>query len=61
MNQNPKSKILAEIEIYSLTRAELLCSLCYEIPCTSKQASGKSSFIFEIKLENIVMKKLKKK
>ena len=27
------SKILAEIEIYSLTRAELICSLCYEIPC----------------------------
>ena len=29
------SKILAEIEIYSLTRAELICSLCYEIPCSS--------------------------
>ena len=27
------SKILAEIEIYILTRAELLCPLCYEIPC----------------------------
>ena len=26
-------KILAEIEIYSLTRAELLSSLRYEIPC----------------------------
>ena len=30
------SKILAEIEIYSLTRAELLCPLCYEIPCILK-------------------------
>ena len=26
-------KILAKIKIYTLTRAELLCSLCYEIPC----------------------------
>ena len=26
-------KILAENEIYILTRAELLCPLCYEIPC----------------------------
>ena len=25
-------KILAKIKIYDLTRAELLCSLCYEIP-----------------------------
>ena len=29
------SKILAEIEIYSLTKAELLCPLCYEIPCST--------------------------
>ena len=27
-------KILAKIKIYILTRAELLCPLCYEIPCT---------------------------
>ena len=27
-------KILAKIEIYILTRAELLCPLCYEMPCT---------------------------
>ena len=26
-------KILATIKIYILTRAELLCRLCYEIPC----------------------------
>jgi hypothetical protein len=26
-------KILAKIKIYILTRAELLCHLCYEIPC----------------------------
>ena len=31
-----RSKMLAEIEIESLTRAELLCSLCYEIPCNSE-------------------------
>ena len=34
LSQEPAgSKILGEIEIYNLTRAELLCSLCYEIPC----------------------------
>ena len=27
-------KILAKIQIYILTRAELLFTLCYEIPCT---------------------------
>ena len=26
-------KILAKIKIYLLTRAELLCSLCNELPC----------------------------
>ena len=30
-------KISAKIKIYILTRAELLCSLCYEIPCSSFQ------------------------
>ena len=29
------SKISAKIEIYILTRAELLCPLCYEMPCTT--------------------------
>ena len=29
------SKILAEIEIYILPKAELLCPLCYEIPCST--------------------------
>ena len=27
------SKILAKIKMYTLTRAELLFNLCYEIPC----------------------------
>ena len=27
------SKIPAKIQIYTLTRAELLITLCYEIPC----------------------------
>ena len=27
-------KTSSKIKIYSLTRAELLCPLCYEIPCT---------------------------
>jgi hypothetical protein len=30
------TKILAEIKIYILLRAELLCPLCYEIPCNSR-------------------------
>ena len=34
-----ESKILLEIEIYSLTRAELLCLLCYEIPCINGDLS----------------------
>jgi hypothetical protein len=29
-------EILAKIKIYNLTRAELLCSLCYEIPCNAQ-------------------------
>ena len=29
------SKILAKIKIYILTRAELLFTLCYEIPCNT--------------------------
>jgi hypothetical protein len=29
-------KILAKIKIYILTRAELLCRLCYEIPCNKQ-------------------------
>jgi hypothetical protein len=30
------SKILAKIKIYILSRAELLCTLCNEIPCIRK-------------------------
>ena len=33
-NEHIGSKILAKIKIYILTRAELLFTLCYEIPCT---------------------------
>ena len=32
-HEHLRSKILAKIKIYILSRAELLCSLCYEIPC----------------------------
>jgi hypothetical protein len=31
-NEHVGPKILAKIKIYILTRAELLCHLCYEIP-----------------------------
>ena len=33
-NEHIGSKILAKIKIYILTRAALLFTLCYEIPCT---------------------------
>ena len=32
-NEHVGPKILAKIKIYVLTRAELLFTLCYEIPC----------------------------
>ena len=32
-NEHVGPKTLAKIKIYILTRAELLCLLCYEIPC----------------------------
>ena len=32
-NEHVVPKILAKIKIYVLTRAELLFTLCYEIPC----------------------------
>ena len=32
------SKILANIKMYTLTRAELLFNLCYEIPCSTYTA-----------------------
>ena len=36
-HEHLRSKILAKIKIYILSRAELLCSLCYEIPCSRKK------------------------
>ena len=41
------SKILAKLKVYILTRAELLCTLCYEIPCiTTKKPTAKVGCIF---------------
>ena len=42
-NEHVGPKILAKIKIYVLIRAELLFTLCYEIPCRSSiflQQSG---------------------
>ena len=36
-HEHIESKILAEIKIYIHTRAELICPLCYEIPCISME------------------------
>ena len=35
-NENVGPKILAKIKIYVLTKAELLFSLCYDIPCKTQ-------------------------
>ena len=40
------SKILEKIKIYTLTRAELLFNLCYEIPCI-KRSFGTVVFQFK--------------
>ena len=32
-HEHIQPKTSAKIKIYTLTRAELLCLLCYEIPC----------------------------
>ena len=34
--------ILEKIQMYILTRAELLSTLCYEIPCTKKRCFEKN-------------------
>ena len=34
-NEHVGHQMLAKIKIYTLTRAELLFNLCYEIPCSS--------------------------
>ena len=54
-NERVVPKILAKIKIYVLTRAELLFTLCYEIPCKwccmcvmllyFEQATAKNSLI----------------
>ena len=36
-NEHVGPRILAKIKIYVLTRAELLITLCYEIPCSWKR------------------------
>ena len=36
-NEHVGPRILAKIKIYVLTRAELLVTLCYEIPCIIAQ------------------------
>ena len=33
-HEHIQPKTSAKIEIYTLSRAELLCSICYKIPCT---------------------------
>ena len=40
------SQQIEEIKIYSLTRAEVLCSLCYEIPCMIMIYSSNLSLVY---------------
>ena len=44
-NENVGPKILAKIKIYVLTRAELLFTLCNEIPCNKKVQDSFSFYI----------------
>ena len=44
------SKILAKIKIYSLSRAELLCTVCNEIPCKYLYFSIKNEHDLTVKL-----------
>ena len=37
--ENVGPKIATNIKVYILTRSELLCSLCYEIPCNSHNST----------------------
>ena len=49
-NEHVGPKILAKIKIYVLTRAELLITLCYEIPCSLTHLStviGKISTLLQ--------------
>ena len=39
-NKHVGPSILAKIKIYVLTRAELLITLCYEIPCSKDVLEG---------------------
>jgi hypothetical protein len=62
--EHVEPKILADIKVYILTRAELLCSLCFEIPCKYLiWAISAKSFIFwqfvqhfAVKITRVVMK-----
>ena len=46
-NEHIGSKILAKIKLYILTRAELLFTLCYEIPCNQGPIFSQCSLKFE--------------
>ena len=41
-NEHVEPKILAKIKIYVLTRAGLLFTLCYEIPCKLHSQSSQT-------------------
>ena len=46
------SKILAKVKIYSLSRAELLCTVCNEIPCILLKFYHANSCNFWGKIKN---------
>ena len=50
-NEHIGSKILVKIKIYILTRAELLFTLCYEIPCSIPTFTQNRADIKYIKFE----------
>ena len=49
-HEHVESKIPAKIQIYILTRAEILITLCYEIPCTYLPLKSAKDFHFSTKI-----------
>ena len=50
-----ETKTSAKIKIYTLTRAELLFSLCYEIPCRTLSISGQKSRVLKLSFLRLQM------
>ena len=52
-NEHVGPSILAKIKIYVLTRAELLITLCYEIPCITQKDASRGTYIVHLFLQYV--------